>query len=143
MPRKPILGVRYAPKMGNSCKANSPAVHCQNGGRKGVPRGKALASFLSPFLCDEAKKWHRCQPRAREAGRASGDARDKSKRKTPNPARRKIRGKRTQLQSSFFIRIISMFLPNIQNHLVSLGRQSAEGHVGRRKEISTARLAVL
>jgi len=47
--------------MGNSCKTNSPAVHRQNGGRKGVPRGKALASFLWPFLCDEAKKWHLCR----------------------------------------------------------------------------------
>jgi hypothetical protein len=30
----------------------------QSGNAKGVPRGNAWVSFLSPFLCNEAKKWH-------------------------------------------------------------------------------------
>ena len=39
---------------------------------KGGPGGNVRASFLSPFLCDEAKKWHFCFHRARAARRSRG-----------------------------------------------------------------------
>jgi hypothetical protein len=36
--------------MEDACKTKNPAVHCQNGGMPGVPRGNALARFLGSFF---------------------------------------------------------------------------------------------
>ena len=60
--QRPHLGrAIYAPTMEDLFQSNSPAVHRQNGGTQGGPGGNVRASFLSPFLCDEAKKWHQMQ----------------------------------------------------------------------------------
>jgi len=46
--QQPHLGrAIYAPKMEDGCQSKSPAGHCQNGGRQGVPRGNVLVSFLA------------------------------------------------------------------------------------------------
>ena len=46
----------------------SPLCSLKSGNARGFPGGNAWASFLSPFLCDEAKKWHLCYLRARAEG---------------------------------------------------------------------------
>ena len=64
-----------------------------------APGRKVRASFLSPFLCDEAKKWHQSKPRAREAGRASGYALSKKFGPLPTPHRHFCKFRQQKLQN--------------------------------------------
>ena len=65
---------------------------------RGGSGGNVRASFLSPFLCDEAKKWHPCRYRSARGAVAQYDRQKKKQQKIPLPKKTKNKeGRHTEI----------------------------------------------